>query len=253
MPKIAWDSKLYDKQHHFVSDYGADVLQWLAPKRGEAILDVGCGTGQLANEIAKSGANVVGTDASASMVATARANYPDLAFDVVDATQLPYNEVFDAIFSNATFHWIENQEGLTKSLYQSLKKGGRLVAEFGGQGNVQSITEAIATAAKNLGLANQVITNFWYFPSIGAYTALLEKHGFEVEQAWLFDRPTRLNGERGMHTWMQQFAQHAFKDLSTEQAEAIKDLAVEILKPNYFIKGEWFADYRRLRIKAFKR
>jgi ubiquinone/menaquinone biosynthesis C-methylase UbiE len=46
MPEINWDSKLYDKQHHFVSDYGADLLQWLAPKNGEHILDVGCGTGQ---------------------------------------------------------------------------------------------------------------------------------------------------------------------------------------------------------------
>ncbi|RYG01399.1 MAG: SAM-dependent methyltransferase, partial [Chitinophagaceae bacterium] len=44
MPEIVWDSKLYDKQHQFVSDYGADVLQWLAPKPAEDILDVGCGT-----------------------------------------------------------------------------------------------------------------------------------------------------------------------------------------------------------------
>lgn len=253
MPEIAWDSKLYNQQHHFVSDYGADVLQWLAPKRGEAILDVGCGTGQLAYEIAKSGANVVGTDASANMIATAKETYPDLTFAVVDATQLPYKEVFDAIFSNATFHWIEDQEALTKGLYQSLKKGGRLAAEFGGQGNVQSITKAIATAAKNLGLANQVVTDFWFFPSIGAYANLLEKHGFEVEQAWLFDRPTKLSGEKGMHTWMDQFAQHAFKNLSNEEAEAIKDLAVAILKPDYFIRGEWFADYRRLRVKAIKK
>lgn len=252
MPEIVWDAALYDQQHHFVSDYGANVLQWLAPTTEEQILDVGCGTGQLAAQIAESGAIVLGTDASAEMVASAKKTYPDLTFEVVDGTQLPYQEKFDAIFSNATFHWIENQEALTESLYKSLKTGGRLVAEFGGKGNVKSITDAIQLAATQLGFAEQVVNNFWFFPSIGAYTSLLESKGFEVEQAWLFDRPTKLVGEEGMYVWINQFAQHAFKKLGNEQAEAIKNLAVEILKPNYFINGEWVADYKRLRIKAWK-
>ena len=253
MPEIAWDSKLYDKQHHFVSDYGLDVIQWLAPKPGEDILDVGCGTGQLAAQIAASGAKVFGTDASPETIATAKANYPAIGFEVVDATKLPYHEIFDAIFSNATFHWIEDQPALIEGLFNSLKPGGRLVAEFGGKGNVKSITDAIGSAAKNLSLSHKVIDNFWYFPSIATYTALLEKQGFEVEQAWLFDRPTRLNGQDGMYKWMNKFATHAFKNLANDEAEAIKSLAIEILKPNYFRNGEWTADYRRLRIKAYKR
>lgn len=253
MPEIVWDATLYDKQHHFVSDYGADVLQWLAPQSGEHILDVGCGTGQLAAQIAASGALVLGTDASADMVANAKAAYPNLSFEVVDGAHLPYQENFDAIFSNATFHWIENQQDLTEGLFKSLKPGGRLVAEFGGKGNVKSITDAIASAAAQLGFTDQVVTNFWYFPPVGTYTSLLESKGFEVEQVWLFDRPTKLIGEAGMYIWINQFAQHAFKNLDEAQAEAIKNLAVEILKPDYFINGEWIADYRRIRVKAIKR
>jgi trans-aconitate methyltransferase len=253
MPEILWDSKLYDKQHHFVSAYGADVLQWLAPKPSEDILDVGCGTGQLAAQISKSGTNVFGIDASRDMITSAKINYPEIGFEVVDATKLPYREIFDAIFSNATFHWIDNQPALIEGLYNSLKPGGRLVAEFGGKGNIKSITAAISLAAKNLGLADKVMKDFWFFPSVATYTVLLEKQGFEVEQAWLFDRPTKLNGENGMYDWISQFAQHAFKNLTTDEAEAIKSLAVSILKPNYFIKGEWVADYRRLRIKAWKK
>ncbi len=253
MPEIVWDSKLYDKQHHFVSDYGADVLQWLAPKPSEDILDLGCGTGQLAAQIAESGAEVFGIDASPDMIAAAKANYNHIGFEVIDATKLPYTEIFDAVFSNATFHWIENQDALINGIYNSLKTNGRLVAEFGGKRNVKSITDAIANAAKNLGLSEKLNANFWFFPSVGEYTALLEKHGFEVEQAWLFDRPTSLYGENGMHDWINQFAPHAFKNLTADEAEAIKDLAVQILKPNYFRRDEWFADYRRLRIKAWKR
>jgi trans-aconitate methyltransferase len=253
MPEINWDSKLYDKQHHFVSDYGADVLQWLAPKNGEHILDVGCGTGQLATQIAQSGALVLGTDASENMIDTAKANYPSLKFEVVDATMLPYVGDFDAIFSNATFHWIDNQEALTKGLYSSLKVGGRLVAEFGGKGNVKSITDAVRVAAENLGLTDQLNQDFWFFPSISTYTTLLEKNGFEVEQAWLFDRPTTLIGENGMYDWINQFAQHAFMNTSKDDEEEIKNLAVEILRPTNYINRIWMADYKRLRIKAFKR
>lgn len=253
MPEIIWDATLYDKQHHFVSDYGADVLQWLAPKPGEDILDVGCGTGQLASQIAASGAEVFGIDASPEMIATAQVNHPQIGFEVVDATALTYKAIFDAIFSNATFHWIENQSALINGLFNSLKPGGRLVAEFGGKGNVKSITDAIALAAKNLGFAENVNSNFWFFPSIATYTSLLEKQGFEVEQAWLFDRPTKLTGEDGMLKWINQFASHAFKQLTTDEATAIKNLAVEMLKPTYFINGEWIADYRRLRIKAWKK
>ncbi|MGF1924262.1 MAG: class I SAM-dependent methyltransferase [Bacteroidia bacterium] len=253
MPEIHWDSKLYDQQHRFVSDYGSDVLQWLAPRPGEHILDVGCGTGALASQIAESGASVLGTDASAEMIASAKISFPNLNFEVVDASKLPYNGDFDAVFSNATFHWIEDQEALIKGLYKSLKSGGRLVAEFGGKRNVKSITDAVTFAAKELGLDHKIITNFWFFPSISTYSVMLESQGFEMEQIWLFDRPTKLNGESGMYDWISQFAQHSFKNLTTEQTEEIKNLAVTLLKETNYINGQWMADYRRLRVKAIKR
>ncbi|RZK52957.1 MAG: class I SAM-dependent methyltransferase [Pedobacter sp.] len=252
MPEIVWDSNLYEKQHHFVSDYGADALQWLAPKPGEDILDLGCGTGQLAAQIAASGAEVFAIDASPDMIAVAKANYSEIGFEVMDATKLPYNEIFDAVFSNATFHWIEDQEALTSGIYNSLRAKGRLVAEFGGKGNVTSITDAIANAARNLGLSEKLNNNFWFFPSVAQYATLLEKHGFEVEQVWLFDRPTNLYGENGMYDWITQFAPHAFKNLTADEAEAIKDFAVQILKPTYYKNGQWVADYKRLRVKAYK-
>jgi hypothetical protein len=56
-----------------------------------------------------------------------------------------------------------------------------------------------------------------------------------------------------MYHWMSQFAQYAFKNLNEEQTESIKQLAIALLKPNYFIDGTWVADYKRLRIKAIKR
>lgn len=253
MPEIHWDSELYNEQHRFVSDYGADVLQWLDAKVGENILDVGCGTGDLAAKIQESGATVSGVDASADMIELAKQTYPTIYFERKDAAALDYNREFDAVFSNATFHWIENQRGLLRGIYKGLKHGGRLVAEFGGKGNIKSIVDAIETAAKQLGLEHRVISNFWFFPSIAHYANLLEASGFETEQIWLFDRPTKLLGKDGMLNWINQFAQHAFVNLNEKEANAVTELAVSILKPTHFKDGEWTADYRRLRIKAIKK
>ena len=253
MPEINWDSQLYDDQHRFVSNYGTDVLQWLAPQAGEHILDVGCGTGDLAAKIQEEGAVVVGVDASAEMVEQARKEYPTVQFEQQDAAQLNYAAEFDAVFSNATFHWIENQKGLLSGIFKALKPNGRLVAEFGGRGNIKAIVDAIDTAAAELELSDRVISDFWFFPSINHYAALLEDAGFETAQMWLFDRPTPLVGEDGMLKWINQFAQHAFINLKKEEADHITGAAIAILKPDYFKNGIWIADYKRLRIKAWKR
>lgn len=253
MPAINWDTKLYKEQHQFVSDYGADVLQWLDPQAGEHILEIGCGTGDLAHKIHASKATLIGVDASADMVASAKQKYPMIQFEQKDAAQLDYQNKFDAVFSNATFHWIENQTGLLNGIYSSLVTGGRLVAEFGGKGNIQSIVDAIASAAVQLGVRDRIKTDFWFFPSIGQYATMLESAGFETEQMWLFDRPTKLVGADGMLKWIHQFAPHAFVQLSAEEASAVTNLAIERLKPDYFKNGEWVADYKRLRIKAVKK
>ena len=253
MPEINWDSQLYNDQHRFVSNYGADVLQWLVPKAGEKILDVGCGTGDLAAKIQDEGAVVVGVDASAEMVEQAGKEYPTVQFEQQDAAKLNYKSEFDAVFSNATFHWVENQKGLLSGIFKALKPKGRLVAEFGGKGNIRAIVDAIDTAAAQLELSDRVISNFWFFSSINQYAALLESAGFETEQMWLFDRPTPLVGEDGMLKWINQFAQHAFVNLTKEEAVHITATAIDILRPDYFRDGIWIADYKRLRIKAWKR
>ena len=138
-----WNAQLYDNKHQFVSNYGEDLLGLLDPQQGEHILDVGCGTGDLAQQITKSGATVHGIDNAASMIHQAQIKYPHIQFNVEDATKLPFNEQFDAIFTNAALHWIKTPELVIASMFTSLKKGGRLVGEMGGYGNVQSIIDAI--------------------------------------------------------------------------------------------------------------
>ena len=91
MPEIKWDTNLYTNKHSFVTKYGEDLIGWLHPQRGERILDLGCGTGELTFEISESGAEVVGMDNSPEMISKAKATYPHLQFERKDATNFQFD------------------------------------------------------------------------------------------------------------------------------------------------------------------
>src|SRR5258707_4644091 len=142
MPDTDWNVSLYDQKHAFVFEYGKGVISLLEPKAGETILDLGCGTGHLAKSIADAGARVVGMDSSASMVEAAQTAYPDIEFLVADARNFSFPTRFDAVFSNATLHWVPEAESVVQCIARALKPGGRFVTEFGGKGNEAQITTA---------------------------------------------------------------------------------------------------------------
>src|SRR5438270_12987517 len=112
----AWDAGLYDQKHDFVFKFGEDVVQLLAPRAGERILDLGCGTGHLTHVIAASGAEVTGIDSSPEMIARAKNAFPDVHFEVRNAVDFMFDEPFDAIFSNAVLHWVTEKEAATKAI-----------------------------------------------------------------------------------------------------------------------------------------
>ncbi len=252
MPAIQWNTELYDNKHAFVSKYGEELIGWLHPQPGEHILDLGCGTGQLARIIAGSGAFVIGMDSSPEMIAQAKANYPHIRFDVKDAADFSYNEPFDAIFSNATLHWVSEAGKAVSCMYRNLKPGGRIALEFGGKGNVKLITNAVQTVMQQEGLADKITNDFWYFPSVSEYTTLLKKHGFRVSAAILFDRPTPLNGEDGMENWLNMFGDFFFRLLTDEEKENVIRKTVAYLRPVSYREGSWYGDYKRIRIRAIK-
>jgi len=71
MSTQTWNSG-YSKNARFVTDLGTPVLELLAPRPGEHILDVGCGDGVLTKKIADVGCKVMGFDSSPDFVAAAR-------------------------------------------------------------------------------------------------------------------------------------------------------------------------------------
>lgn len=249
---MKWDTNLYDQKHSFVTRYGEEVLSLLEAKAGERILDVGCGSGHLTKQIADAGAEVIGIDSSPDMIATAKAAYPAMNFLVADASDFAFDEPFDAIFSNAALHWVQRAEAAVICMARALKPGGRFVIEMGGKGNIAGIATALEQAIRLQHKREVKATNF--FPSIGEYASLLEKHGIEVTSAVLFDRPTKLEGgEDGLANWIKMFRRELVVGFSDDEQQAIFAEVKTALRDRLFRDGNWFADYRRLRITAFRR
>ncbi len=249
--KKHWNPELYEARHAFVWNLAQGLLELLHPVKGERILDLGCGTGQLTNEIAQSGAEVLGLDASPEMIGQARQNYPGLRFVLQDAGDMQYEGEFDAIFSNAALHWMLDAPRVAAAMARALKRGGRLVAEMGGKGNIGQIEAALHQVLPKFHAGNLPASKT-YFPSIGEYATILENAGLEVRTAQLFERPTPLQGEQGMADWLRQFPSYYFEGLGGKEREQAVAEVVECLRENLYRDGQWSADYKRLRVTAAK-
>lgn len=245
-----WDSALYEDRHSFVWKDGQPLIDLLEPKLGDRVLDLGCGTGHLTAQIAARGADATGLDSSASMIAQARQNFPRLRFALDDARAFRFEVPFNAVFSNAALHWIPEAEKVIASVRENLAPGGRFVLEMGGEGNIQSLVSALDAVLRKGGFRAR---NPWYFPSAAEYTALLEKHGFEVEALWTFDRPSQLeHPEKGLREWLEMFAGVWFEGVPRQRRSKIETEIEARLRPTLFRDGHWWLDYRRLRLAARK-
>lgn len=247
-----WNATLYDSKHKFVSKFGENLVSILNPQKGEHILDVGCGTGDLAHDISKSGATVTGIDASQSMIEAAKEKYPEIHFRVQDGEQFSFVPQFHAVFSNAAIHWMKNQQKVIQNCYDVLLPSGRFVAELGGAHNIQSIVDAIKEASDRLSILYDAALFPWVFPTKKEMTEHLINAGFHVISIQHYERPTPLIGEDGIRNWLDMFSNNMFKKLTNDEKEALYNECERILRPQLYQKNGWVADYWRLRFIAIK-
>jgi SAM-dependent methyltransferase len=149
-----WQADDYARKGRFVSELARPVVDLLAPKRGERILDLGCGDGVLTELIAAYGADVLCGDLSKELLAAAAAK--GLEVQRVDGHALPFEAEFDAVFTNAALHWMRRPELVIAGVARALKPHGRFVGEFGGHGNVAAITTAVPRTATRTEFGPQI-------------------------------------------------------------------------------------------------
>jgi trans-aconitate methyltransferase len=244
-----WDPHLYAENARFVSDLGAPVLELLAPQAGERILDLGCGDGVLSRRLLDLGCTVVGVDASAAQIEAARRLGIDAR--VMAGEALAFDGEFAAVFSNAALHWMKEARRVVHGVFRALVPGGRFVAEFGGEGCVKAIRDALVEALGRRGIDGAALDP-WYFPSADAYASLLTESGFQVEAITSFPRPTEL--PTGLDGWLRTFAASYLSPLPPASRPGFIDEVSERLSPTLMSpSGTFIADYVRLRFAAKKR
>jgi trans-aconitate methyltransferase len=244
-----WDADRYQRQFGFVSALSGDLLELLEPRPGETVLDLGCGTGELAAAIQGRGAWVWALDADPAMVAAARRRLGGDRVLLADAHTFRLPELVDAVFSNAALHWMPRPAEVIASVRAALAPGGRFVAELGGAGNIAAILEAFAAAMAEAGLPAPPCP--WFFPTPGRYATLLEAGGFRVARMEHFARPTPLEGgEHALADWMAMFGRSLTAAVPGDRLPAVLQRMTALAAPWLRRHGRWQADYWRLRFVA---
>ncbi len=245
-PSQKWSPMLYRRNASYVSDLGQSVVTALAPRRGEHILDLGCGDGALTEIIADTGAQVVGIDTSSEQIAACRTR--GLNVFICDGHMLPFDSEFDAVFSNAALHWMNNVDLVLGSVENSLKKGGRFVAELGGKGNIKTLIDAFLNILEEHGVEPSSMAS-WYFPDALTYGTKLRSHGFIVDYIELFSRPTKL--PFGVGGWLDTFGGPFFQAFPQGKQHLARAQAIAYIEPRIRdSEGFFWADYVRLRFSA---
>ena len=243
-----WSPVDYALNGRFVAELGASLLDWLAPRAGERVLDLGCGDGVLSKALRDAGCTVVGLDASPELVAAARAAGLDARLG--DGQALGFEAEFDAVFSNAALHWMKRDpDAVLTGVWRSLKPGGRFVAEMGGAGNVASIRNAICEALTRRGI-DATAADPWYFPSLEEYRRRLLGAGFQVERIESYPRPTALPGD--VKAWLRTFGQAFLQRVPSDAVDGVLEEVQEALRPLAASDGLWQADYVRLKFFVIK-
>lgn len=248
---MSWDATRYDEAFAFVPALGAAVLDLLDPQPGERVLDLGCGSGELTAQIAGRGVRVVGVDSSAEMLDRALERFPGLDVRLADAEQLPVDEPFDAVFSNAALHWMTRPDEVLAGVRAALRDGGRFVAEMGAARNVTGLVTALREAAQLVGLDADLPLP-WFFPTPAEQATRLERAGFTVRLLQYFDRPTPLVDVRdGAAGWWRMFGASTLAALEADQVDDLLAAVNEVAAPRLRgPDGVWVADYVRLRFLA---
>jgi trans-aconitate 2-methyltransferase len=241
-----WDAATYDRVSDPMTRWGTAVLDRLPLDGDEAVLDAGCGSGRVTELLTARlpGGRVIALDASPSMIDEARGRLARfgnrVSYVVADLGRpLPLGPLapVDAILSTATFHWVPDHDALFANLAAVLRRGGRLVAQCGGSGNIASIQAVLATIGD--GWLGDV-----HFETPEATARRLTAAGFVDVETWLQPEPTRFERGESFETYLRTvvLGSHVARLPPRERDGFVTEVAGRL--------GDPVIDYVRLNISA---
>jgi trans-aconitate 2-methyltransferase len=194
MPTREWDGSSYDRISATMEALGLAVLDRLALDGDERVLDAGCGSGRVTEALIERlpRGRVIAVDQSPSMVAAARERLgPEADLRVADLLELELEEPVDAVLSTATFHWIADHERLFARLHAALRPGGRLVAQCGGEGNIDVLRGKAREVLAHEPYARHFVgwQSPWNYAGAQETRARLLAAGFSEADCWLTPAP----------------------------------------------------------------
>lgn len=190
VPSRDWDATTYDRISDPQFTWALEQLQRLELRGDEVVLDAGCGSGrvtaQLVHRVPRG--RVYAVDVAPSMVEHARAALRErAAVFCQDLVSLELPEPVDVVFSNATFHWIHDHDALVAALYRALAPGGRLLAQCGGNGNIDAFRRAADSVAAEEPFDHYFVgwERPWNYAGAEETSQRLERAGFTAVSCWL--------------------------------------------------------------------
>ncbi len=195
-----WDGSVYDRISAPMEALGRAVLDRLELHGDETVIDAGCGSGRVTEALLERlpRGRVIAVDASASMVAAARERLAGAGIGPErvevreeDLLELEVQEPVNAILSTATFHWIADHEALFRRLRPALAPGGQLVAQCGGEGNID-VLRGVAHAILEREPYAEHFRDWrapWNYAGPEATRERLLRAGFSSAECWLQPAP----------------------------------------------------------------
>ncbi len=253
---IEWDATAYDKLSDPQFSWGMKLIATLPLRGDETVLDAGCGSGRLTEELLKRlpDGRVVALDLSGNMLQTAQERLAwagkRVVFQRGDLSNFRLQEQVDGIFSNAAFHWVPDHDSMFPSLFRALKPGGWIVGQFGGEGNLAKLKSRTRELC-NVEPFAQYMKEFSdgaHYESEGSTRRRMESAGFvEVETA-RHPEPVRFPDAASMKMFVSKVNLHRYlaalpDELSGQFADKLVGIAANDDPP-------YTLDYMRLTIRG---
>ena len=203
-----WNAEDYARHASAQRGWANELIEKLALQGHEALLDIGCGDGQITAQLAERlpAGSVTGIDASESMITLARKSFSrsNLSFQVMDAADLHLDRKFDVAFSNAALHWVKDHPAVLKSLRKHLNPGAKILFQMGGYGNIHlilAIIDCIIHSDRWKVYFKDFVTPT-YFYAVESYEQWLLAAGYEAVRIQLIPKDMVHQGPDGLKGWL---------------------------------------------------